>query len=86
MAILLLVVGIAIAYDSFFALHEVKEITTGDFKNLNPLSTFVKKLSLEVPILYGLFSIVFAILLGIVGALIRRFFSNLRKKFFKKNA
>ena len=86
LAILLLVVGIAIAYDSFFALHEVKEITTGDFKNLNPLSTFVKKLSLEVPILYGLFSIVFAILLGIVGALIRRFFSNLRKKFFKKNA
>ena len=51
--------------------------------NLNPLSTFIKKLSVEVPVLYGLFSIVFAILLGVAAAFIRKFFSNIRKKYFK---
>jgi hypothetical protein len=47
---------------------------------------FIKKLSVEVPTLYGLFSIVFAISLGVAAAFIRRFFSNLRKKYFKKAA
>jgi len=37
-----------------------------------------------VPILYGLFSIVFAISLGVAAAFIRRFFSNLRKKYSLK--
>jgi len=84
LAILLLGVGIAIAYDSFFAVHEVNEILSNDVKNLNPLSKFIKRLSIEVPILYGLFSIVVAILLGVGAAFIRRFFSNLRKKYFIK--
>jgi hypothetical protein len=86
LAVLLLVVGIAIAYDSFFAVNEAKETINSDFRNLNPLSTFIKKLSVDVPELYGLFSIVFAILLGIAAAFIRRFFSNLRKKYFKVKA
>jgi len=37
-----------------------------------------------MPTLYGLFSIVFAIALGVGAAFIRRFFSNLRKKYLKK--
>jgi len=45
---------------------------------------FIKKLSLEMPILYGLFSIVFAVVLGVGEAFIRRFFSNLRKKYSLK--
>jgi hypothetical protein len=45
---------------------------------------FIKKLSAETPILYGLFSIIFAVTLGIGAAFIRRFFSNLRKKYKKK--
>ena len=85
LAILLLGVGIAIAYDSFFAVHEVNEILSNDVKNLNPLSKFIKRLSIEVPILYGLFSIVVAILLGVGAAFIRRFFSNLRRKYLHKN-
>ena len=85
LAILLLAVGIAIAYDSFFVVHDAKEIINNDIKNLNPLSQFIKKLSTEVPILYGLFSIVFAILLGVASAFIRRFFSALRKKYIKKS-
>jgi hypothetical protein len=53
---------------------------------LSPLSMFIKKLSVEMPTLYGLFSILFAITLGVGAAFIRRFFSNLRKKYLKKIA
>ena len=83
LAILLLAVGIAIAYDSFFAEHAAKEIASIDTNNLNPLSMFIKKLSKEVPMLYGLFSIIFAVSLGVAAAFIRRFLSALRKKYFK---
>ena len=84
LAILLLAVGIAIAYDSFFSEQAINEITKIKTENLNPLSQFIKKLSIEVPMLYGLFSIVFALFLGVSAAFIRRFLSNLRKKYFKK--
>ena len=86
LAVLLLAVGIAIAYDAFFAEHAVKELVKIDVNNLNPLSMFIKKLSAEVPILYGLFSIIFAVTLGVGAAFIRRFFSNLRKKYLNKAA
>ena len=86
LAILLLVVGIAIAYDTFFAEQAIKEIVKIDVNNLNPLSMFIKKLSVETPILYGLFSIIFAVTLGVGAAFIRKFFSNLRKKYIKKTA
>ena len=84
LAILLLLVGIAIAYDSFFAEEIIRETNKIDVENLNSFSQFIKKLSNEVPFLYSLFSIIFAVSLGIAGALIRRFFSNLRKKYFSK--
>jgi uncharacterized membrane protein YfcA len=84
LAVLLLVVGIAIAYDTFFSEHAIKEIVKIDVNNLNPLSMFIKKLSVETPILYGLFSIIFAVTLGVGAAFIRKFFSNLRKKYKKK--
>jgi hypothetical protein len=84
LAVLLLLVGIAIAYDTFFAEHVINEITKIDVNNLNPLSMFIKKLSVERPILYGLFSIVFAIILGVGAAFVRRFFSNIIKKYNKK--
>ena len=86
LAVLLLLVGIAIAYDTFFAENVIQNVKKIDVNNLNPLSMFIKRLSVEVPVLYGLFSIVFAILLGVAAAFIRRFFSNLRKKYFKKTA
>ena len=84
LAILLLLVGIAIAYDTFFAEQIISEVTKINIDNLNPLSIFIKKLSVEMPILYGLFSIVFAVTLGVAAAFIRRFFSNLRKKYSQK--
>tara|TARA_Y100000389_G_scaffold15824_1_gene13999 strand:- start:1135 stop:1731 length:597 start_codon:yes stop_codon:yes gene_type:complete len=84
LAILLLLVGIAIAYDSFFAEEVVREITKVETKDLNSFSQFIKRLSNEVPFLYSLFSIIFAVGLGIAGAFARRFFSNLRKQYFPK--
>ena len=42
LAILLLIVGIAIAYDSFFAVHDTKEILNNGTKNLAPFSNFIK--------------------------------------------
>jgi uncharacterized membrane protein YfcA len=86
LAVVLLFVGIAIAYDTFFAEHAVNEINKIDLNNLNPLSMFVKKLSVEKPIFYGIFSIIFAVALGVGAAFIRRFFSDLRKKYSKKSA
>ena len=83
LAVLLLAVGIAIAYDSFFVEHAVNAFKKIDTNNLNPLSMFIKKLSTDMPIIYGLFSIIFAVSLGIAAAFIRKFLSILRKKYFK---
>jgi len=84
LALLLLLVGIAIAYDTFFAEETVKMATDNGIKTLGPVSQFVKKLSEEVPVLYGLFSITLALVLGVAAAIVRRFFSNLKKKSIKK--
>jgi uncharacterized membrane protein YfcA len=84
LAVLLLLVGIAIAYDTFFVEKITNEIAKIDVNKLNPLSMFVKKLSVERPIFYSLFSIIFAVGLGVAAAYIRRFFSNLRKKYSLK--
>lgn len=86
LAILLLAVGIAIAYDTFFVEHVEKEVIQVNNDDLNALSMLVKKFSQEMPVIYSLFSIFFAIALGIGAAFIRRFFSDLRKKHFSKSA
>ncbi len=84
LAILLLLVGIAIAYDTFFVEEIIRETVQIDINELNSVSRFIKKLSEDVLLLYSLFSIIFAVTLGIAAAFIRRFFSNLRKKHFIK--
>jgi uncharacterized membrane protein YfcA len=86
LAILLLAVGIAIAYDTFFVEHIQNEVMQVNNDDLNALSMLVKKFSQEMPVIYSLFSIFFAIGLGIGAAFIRRFFSDLRKKHFSKSA
>jgi uncharacterized membrane protein YfcA len=84
LAILLLAVGIAIAYDTFFVEHIEKEIMRVNNDDLNSLSMLVQKFSKEMPVIYSLFSIFFAIALGVSAAFIRRFFSDLKKKHFSK--
>ena len=84
LAVLLLLVGIAIAYDTFFTEDIVKSAVYDGTKNLGNFSTFIRELSKNYPIQYGIISIIFAILLGVTAAFARRFFSDLRKKHFKK--
>jgi hypothetical protein len=86
LAILLLVVGIVIAYDTFFVDDIQKEITKVIDQDLNFFSIFIKEFSKDMPFFYGLFSIMFAVLLGIGAAFIRRFISKFRKKYFNKTA
>ena len=85
MAILILAVGIAIAYDSFFADHDTNSITTSVIPDLNFFSQFILDFSNEMPFFYGLFSIMFAIFLGVAAAFIRRFFSNFKKQMLMKS-
>tara|TARA_S200000501_G_scaffold333355_1_gene336662 strand:- start:149 stop:490 length:342 start_codon:yes stop_codon:yes gene_type:complete len=85
LAILLLIVGIAIAYDTFFA-EEMTKLTTSSVKSdLNFFSRFIIDFSKEMPFFYGLFSIMFAIILGVAAAFLRRFISKLKTKIFIKS-
>ncbi len=81
LAILLLIVGIAIAYDTFFAEEVSNVIIKIPTSELNFFSKFIKEFSIDMPFFYGLFSILFAVFLGIGAAFIRRFLSKLRKKY-----
>ncbi|MDA9695601.1 sulfite exporter TauE/SafE family protein, partial [Candidatus Pelagibacter sp.] len=85
LAILLLLVGIAIAYDTFFADEIINGVTITTSSDLNFFSTFIIDFSKEMPFFYGLFTIMFAIVLGVGAAFIRRFVSNFRKKLAVKS-
>ena len=82
LAILLLIVGIAIAYDTFFAEQVLKNTSKISATDLNFFSKFILEFSKDMPFFYGLFSIMFAIFLGVAAAFIRRFISILRKKYY----
>ena len=84
LAILLLVVGIAIAYDTFFAEQIQKQSIIITSSNLNFFSKFILEFSNDMPFFYGLFSIMFAIFLGVGAAFIRRFVSDFKKKMLLK--
>ena len=86
LAILLLIVGIAIAYDTFFAEEISNVIKVKSSTELNFFSKFIKEFLKDMPFFYGLFSIMFAVILGIAAAFIRRFISVLRKKYIVKVA
>ena len=86
LAVLLLVVGIAIAYDTFFAEEIQNGTTVIKSQDLNFFSSFIKDFSKDMPFFYGLFSILFAVFLGIGAAFVRRAISKFRKKYFAKPA
>ena len=85
LAMLLLIVGIAIAYDTFFAEQILNETQPRLGSELNFFSKFIIDFSKEMPFFYGLFTIMFAIILGVGAAFIRRFASNLKNKFLFKS-
>ncbi|MDP6785309.1 MAG: sulfite exporter TauE/SafE family protein [Alphaproteobacteria bacterium] len=80
LAVLLLLVGIAIAYDAFFVEKSIRLVSESNGSQLlNPFAKFIKDISVNTPIIYGMISIILALVLGVGAAIIRRFFSNLRK-------
>ena len=82
LAVLLLLVGIAIAYDAFFAEKSIRIISESNgIKTLSPFAKFIKDISVNVPILYGIFSIALALILGVGAAIVRKIFSDLKKNF-----
>ncbi len=72
LAILLLLVGIAIAYDTFIKEKNVTETIVNGSMNLNPVSEFVLNFSKDLPIFYGLTSVLLAVGLGVGAAVLRR--------------
>ena len=77
--------GIAIAYDTFFSEKIINGTTKVVSSDLNFFSQFIIDFSKEMPFFYGLFTIMFAIILGVGAAFIRRFISNFRKKLLVKS-
>ena len=69
----------------FFAEQAQKELISISNSDLNFFSKFIQEFSNDMPFFYGLFSIMFAILLGVGAAFIRRFFSNFKKKMLMKS-
>ncbi len=84
LAILLLIVGIAIAYDTFFANGILINVQSIKSKDLNFFSEFIIDFSKEMPFFYGLFTIMFAIILGVAAAFMRKFVSDLKIKLLIK--
>jgi uncharacterized membrane protein YfcA len=85
LAILLLLVGIAIAYETFFAEQVKKDTIQIITSELNFFSLFILDFSKDMPFFYGLFSIMFAVFLGVGAALIRRVISNFKNKMLLKS-
>ena len=82
LAILLLLVGIAIAYDAFFTEKTTRVISEmNGTQSLSVFAKFIKDISINVPVLYGIFSIGLALVLGVGAAIIRKFISDARKKY-----
>ena len=81
LAVLLLLVGIAVAYDAFFAEKSIRLVSENSgSKSLSTFAKFIKDISVNTPIIYGMISIILALVLGVGAAIIRRFFSNLKKQ------
>ncbi len=81
LAILLLIVGIAIAYDAFFAEKSIKVISEKNgTTSMSVFAKFIKDISINVPVLYGIFSIGLALVLGVGAAIVRKIFSDLIDK------
>ena len=82
LAILLLLVGIAIAYDAFFSEKTIRAASEiNGTQSLSVFAKFIKDISINVPVLYGIFSIGLALVLGVGAAIIRKFISDTRRKY-----
>ena len=76
LAILLLLVGIAIAYDTFIKEDLIGSVTTKEVYNIGKIGAFILDYSKDLPVFYGLTSVVLAVVLGIGAAVLRRYISK----------
>ena len=76
LAILLLLVGIAIAYDTFIKEDAIVETVINEKSNFGNIAQFILDYSKDLPVFYGLTSVVLAVILGIGAAVIRKYFSK----------
>ena len=76
LAILLLLVGIAIAYDTFIKDDIVVETIINGNSSLGNIAQFILDYSKDLPVFYGLTSVVLAVVLGIGAAVLRNFISK----------
>ena len=76
LAILLLLVGIAIAYDTFIKEDAIVETVINEKSNFGNIAQFILDYSKDLPVFYGLTSVVLAVILGIGAAVIRKYLSK----------
>ncbi len=70
----------SLSYILLFSIVKIRLQNNGKIL-LGPIAQFVRDLSVNVPLLYGMFSIVLALGLGIGAAIVRRFLSKFKAKF-----
>ena len=76
LAILLLLVGIAIAYDTFIKEDPIVDVPIKEIYNIGKIGAFILDYSKDLPVFYGLTSVVLAVVLGIGAAVLRRYISK----------
>tara|TARA_Y100000590_G_scaffold87539_1_gene98187 strand:+ start:364 stop:579 length:216 start_codon:yes stop_codon:yes gene_type:complete len=54
---------------------------TNGTQSLSVFAKFIKDISINVPVLYGIFSIGLALVLGVGAAIIRKFISDTRRRY-----
>ena len=69
-------IGIAIAYDTCIKDEKTTNVRVNATDNLGPLSEFILNFSRDLPVFYGLTSVLLAVVLGVAAAMIRRVYSN----------
>ena len=79
LAILILAVGIAIAFERFIKEKVVIEKVMNGVDQLGPLGDFILQYSKDLPTFYGLTSVVLAIILGAGAAGVRKLVSDWNK-------
>ena len=71
-------VGVAVAYDAFFAEKTIRIISEKNgTQSLSVFAKFIKDISINVPVLYGIFSIGLALVLGVGAAIVRKIVSDI---------
>ena len=80
LAVLILLVGIAIAYDTFIKEDQIVVAADNGVNALGNIAKFILEYSKDLPVFYGLTSVVLAVVLGVGAAVIRRAISNWNKK------